>query len=381
MTVFCLPLWLYALLRAPAPRAERALAPLALAAGIAGWLLPTLVTTGGVAPYLELSRALIVENVGRLSSPLFGASRAFVLANLLQCAAWSGALLSLGGLLALLLWPFVRRAAAPPRLPRALLALWLLPALLYFVLMYASKPGYFLFVAPPVLLLVARGLGAAIACLPTSRGPQATRLPLLLLLVLLAAVDLWLFLVPVPRLGRPSAMEVTYNDLLLASHLDGFRRLCSDGPDRCAALYHLPPIAWRAGCVYAPRIDAYQVQTAETQPNRPPGTSVCHCRAGQVRCAPPAIIPLDRELSPAAELWLDARVERLILLVDEHSRLYRQLAASAPIRQARGERGLTLRFLELPPRWSVLALEGLTLRREARGRDPYARSGLRHGRP
>lgn len=379
VTVFCLPLWLYVLVRTPLPIRTRALAPAALAVGVAAWLVPTAWLTGGLGPYLELSRALIVENVGQLSSPLLGARRAFVIANLTRCAYWAAALVDFAGIIALFSWLLARRRNPSSRLTPGFTLLWVAPALLYFLLMYASKPGYFLVIAPPVLLLAARGLDAGLARLPTATGPRPTRLPLALLLVLLAAVNLWLFLVPIPALGRPSAMEVAYHDLLVASHLDGFRKLCADRVGRCAALYHLPPIAWRTGCVHAPTIDAYEVQTPQTQPSRPPGTSHCVCRAGRVSCDPAAIIPHDHELRSTTELWLDAKVDRLLLLVEERSRLFQRLAAAAPIRRLRAARGLELRHLELDGRLP-LRLDGLTIRRAPPGVDPLSRGGLRHSR-
>ncbi len=169
--LFLLPLWLWCVLQSGPKWALAGLAALLLV-GLA-WALPFASVVGGWAQF------------GRASRPMWSAllAQAPVTGHLGQLGVHLGTLLT-GAIGALLLgWLFVPSAAGCELMrARLFLALWLTPALAFFLLVHMSDPQYLMSLAPPLLLFGAIGLGRGL-------GEMSSRWRRAALLALLAAVN------------------------------------------------------------------------------------------------------------------------------------------------------------------------------------------------
>lgn len=368
---FALPLCLFA-----AWRGRFALGQVALAAAVGGaavlaWLVPTALLSGGLERYLEITRTQVVGVVGRSWSPLMGASSAFVEANLRQFVQWLAATVDIWGAAGLVVWLVSalrwrrRRGGAPEtaepgtggdgsgRARWGFFLVWMLPALLFFALMFVSKAGYLLFVAPPICLLAALGLGRLPRLLP-ARGT----LLLWAVVALLTLVDLLHFVQPEDWTGRPAAQRVAVQDAVAKGLFAALEKAAAR--ERVAVVYSLALVPWRTACIYLPGVDNYWLETPQTRPNHPPGYRYCKCRAGKMACVPREMIPRDNAAPRRLSLALDRRVSRVYWLVDPRSRLLAQVAAALPLQRQTEEPGITLRSTPVTGRLPV-TLGGLTL--------------------
>ena len=366
VTVFTFPLWLYCVLRRRPGGREMIYATISLAAGIVAWALPTVLLAGGYHAYSELSHALIWEYVGRINSPFLSVDDRYVWLNIRACLYWLGATIDFGGACAafVALAAFVKgrvakkstvsqnTSAVEEKLPWSFVFVWTLPALLFFVLMFASKPGYFLVLLPAAVFVTSTIIVHSINRLTVA--PLFQRWAPIIIALVLVSINVHLFLREQPFGGRPIARTVALLDAMLRSQLASTAHLSPLGGPRSAALYHFGPTDWRAACVYAPRIDTYILQTEQSWPGRPRGVCFCLCRSGRLSCVPPAAVPTDDELLEAAEVQLHPDVRRLFWLIDDRSQVFRDLREKIKINvYQRSESDIPILYSDIPPSFSL----------------------------
>ncbi len=174
--LFLAPLWVWCVFSGGPRRGVTGLAALVVAT--AAWVLPFLSTVGGLTQYMEIS--------GRLGG------------GMMQFAPLSGNFAQLGVHLMFLLtgavsvlmlgWLFVPRASGTEfARSRPFLALWLLPALAFFVLVHTAHPHYVMVLAPVALIAGGLGLGRALA----AQTDRWRRVALLALIVVVNGAFTW----------------------------------------------------------------------------------------------------------------------------------------------------------------------------------------------
>jgi len=137
---------------------HKALSVAALLAGTASWLVPTVVLSGGLGPYLEACafvRSLASRESITLDGSVLGFSRNLVR---LGSALLAGTGLLGVGALALLERSARRRLAAMERVRFWTIALALALPLLFFLFVFIHKPGYLLLVLPVLTIVLFAGL-------------------------------------------------------------------------------------------------------------------------------------------------------------------------------------------------------------------------------
>ncbi len=150
--ILLLPLWLYATWAGGRCRLFAGL----LTVGVVclAWFIPLIVLSGGLQEYLAASRRL--SSIIMQLTSIFGHGLPAAAANLQYIAM---ALLSAHGIGLAFFVPLVlgqvRWSWELSTFERRLLALWIVPPLLFFVLVHVGQAGYLLFILPATLLLQA----------------------------------------------------------------------------------------------------------------------------------------------------------------------------------------------------------------------------------
>ncbi|HVM61457.1 MAG TPA: hypothetical protein VMV72_11390 [Verrucomicrobiae bacterium] len=166
-TAPCLiPLGLYVLWRAEQQRGWKLLCAIALTVSFSlFWFIPTMRSAGGFASYIHLLR---LKNQFDAHQTVWGGGglKAFWtnIGNL-SAATWVGLLAAaLIFVIEFILWSVFEKPTAKDHLRRAhrlqfhLLALWIAPMVLFWLLMYVTMPGYALNFFPAVAIFAALGL-------------------------------------------------------------------------------------------------------------------------------------------------------------------------------------------------------------------------------
>ncbi|OGJ85052.1 MAG: hypothetical protein A2268_16180 [Candidatus Raymondbacteria bacterium RifOxyA12_full_50_37] len=173
--IFLLPLWFFLIFSGASTAGYRIAHLLLLATATSLWFVPTILNCGGIAAYLKLSSDTVLPFF-RDSSLFYGAPLAHHAIMAAKLAFWIA--LYFGLCLAVSFLVKKQTGLEPlDRDERRFFALWTLPAILFFALVYIAKPGYLLFLLPPVVIAAALHLSAF--------APQVRKLALLTVLIIL----------------------------------------------------------------------------------------------------------------------------------------------------------------------------------------------------
>lgn len=249
--VFLFPLWLFSARKESLPRIGAALALGAIV--VLSWLIPMLAMTGGADAYLAAFRELWLFNTGHNSVFENGPVRLKEFALILTAFLFfsMGAALPLS---ALALYALVRTGRLPLLLRRetAFLAFWILPAFLFYLLVFIhpSNPGYALIMLPPLTLACSNAIMFLVDELKkfTTRDLSSA----LVCIVLLSNAGIFLL----ARI-HTSRWELVEHDRNTAAVL---RELSAFNPEKTALFtgpYHY--YGYRHLMVYLPRFTVYQV--------------------------------------------------------------------------------------------------------------------------
>lgn len=353
VTMFLAPLWAVALLRGAHPWRRR-LASAGLAVlGVAAWLVPSAALAGGPGEYLRLTRVLTLDVVAARASPLVGSFAYGAERNVVSVLAWTffaAAPLLAPALLALV--PGTTHRASPPR-PWLVLLLWALPAFAFYLLLFASKPGYVLTYYAPLAVLCAGEAAAGIERLAARWAGAGPRAGAWLTALVAAAMvgtgaTLFLFASPGPddRLGI-SLPHVRSADLLLRRALEvAEREERAAGPGRTAFVANLWLPDWRRFSYYHPGAPVWHLVSRETYGGLGDHADACVSLARRMRC-----LSWD---GGGREIPLAPAVERLVLF---GGHLERWLTDSfGPVRAAhRSDRGFDYTVVDVTGLVSVRA--------------------------
>lgn len=145
-----LPLWIASALRAPGTRKDRVRALWVMAGAVLVWLLPAMLASGGPLSFIRANLDYVSDQAS-VSSGLFGASGSRWRTSVTQLMVWT-----LCGVIALplptvLAWR--RREGWGVGWDRiAFLALWILPFLIFAIVVHVEDPGHTLAMVPVVSL-------------------------------------------------------------------------------------------------------------------------------------------------------------------------------------------------------------------------------------
>jgi len=162
--VFLLPVWALITLRAQLGWRARTAGVAAGATALLAWLVPMLVSAGGLSGYLQASDYL--DATFATDSFVHTRSLRVLAGNLLRFASSASMALAPAGVLGVALW-LLRRgrtrsddAGAPAPTGTWVLVVALLAPMAFFVLVYFHKKAYALVLLAPALVLAMRGLNA-----------------------------------------------------------------------------------------------------------------------------------------------------------------------------------------------------------------------------
>lgn len=156
---FMFPVWLFCLWYGKTSYPKIGKAVLVLIAAVLVWLVPTVLSTGGLGEYLQLSAAQ--SGASTYTSILLGASLSAQLINSGLALIWSVWGLTIFGLIMVLLFLLYHRhgwrSKFVPYLknPKSIFfILWIAPAFLFYFIIYIIKPGYTLVYLPALMIVV-----------------------------------------------------------------------------------------------------------------------------------------------------------------------------------------------------------------------------------
>ena len=279
-------------------------------AGLAAWMIPLGLLGGGLAAILGRFGTQFFQMFGATYSPLMGASAAGVRTNLDLLWRYTATVGVPAAAVAVLLLPAalgrIRGAGGRPGVYLA----WLIPPFVWFVAMFAAKPGHLLMIAPPLALATARVVPRAL--------PEARRLLSTVLLAALVATQAVLFFAPPAAwsasISASSWPATRYGDLTTESLLDGLERQARGDPSSLLVLARDGEPSFRTAMYYLPEVHVtWLMDPGSTGVVR--GPDACDGWHHAVRCASGAGFWERWDLPPAATLVVPASVRRIAWLV------------------------------------------------------------------
>jgi hypothetical protein len=247
-----LPLFLAVLWRNRSRRALIAGAAALYGAGVASWLTPAVVASGGVSGYIGLIRTYSRDQF--TTSLFFDASLPVAAKMAAAAVIWPG----LGVLTWIWFVPFAHARMIRERLaPLApILLLWFVPALLFFALVHVADPDQSLLLAPIYCIAGGAVIDSALAR-PAWMCYRAAAC------VLLAGANVFLFFNP-PK-GIPEAAGygvVKYINRQSQAVFSALEKLAAQGS--LQVLVYQPPLTWRKIAYYTRPSPVYVVEDSAT---------------------------------------------------------------------------------------------------------------------
>lgn len=158
MVMLLFPLWLFCMLHNRTTLKKMLKGLSILVVGVLLWLIPTLVSVGGLENYLELLST--VSSAG-YTSLLMGASLSSQIINSGLSIVWYLLALNLFGIIIMVIFLILQRGNWKRKLGVCLentksrfFILWILPAFLFFTVIYIIKPGYALISLPALVIIL-----------------------------------------------------------------------------------------------------------------------------------------------------------------------------------------------------------------------------------
>jgi hypothetical protein len=352
--LFPFALWRLALActgRVPAGWAARfAVAGLAALAGIAAWGVPLALLAGGLDRLSAAFGAQFLDLFGRAYSPLMGASRAAVLTNLDGLWRYLLSALSVGGLAGALAWPLLRDRSGRARESVATIALWVVPPLLWFVLMFIYKPGHALGIVPAFALgaaaVLARagrpsgGPGAPAAAPDASRGTRFLG-PALIGAVALAQAAL--FLAPPPAwtitVGEQGLPSLQHAQVDTVATVDALNELAQGDPDAVLVVCRDARFSFRRAMYHVPSLRVLWLLDRDSTGAPMPGLELCESRSRTTACRSGAGFWQWTALPPTIDVPLAPSTRHVAWFVEPGTAFDRALRSG----------GVPLRAVDVPP--------------------------------
>ena len=156
---FMFPLWLFSLWFGKTSYFKISKALIVLILAVLLWFIPTIISTGGLGEYLQLSAAQ--SSASTITSIVVGASLSAQVINSGLATVWSLWGLTISGIIMILLFLIYHhsgwRTKFIPYLKNPLnifFILWIAPAFLFYLIIYVIKPGYILVYLPALMIIL-----------------------------------------------------------------------------------------------------------------------------------------------------------------------------------------------------------------------------------
>ena len=164
--LFALPLWLFCVFCQTRDWRKLIVAGGLLGLGVLVWYVPVIANVGGLSNYSQISNGLSGDAAQRMNM-YFGGIAGYLYMNFANLLVWSLQMLTPIGWVCLP-WSFVlirKRWRQGLWKNRTVLyfALWTLPPLLFYALIFIDKPGYLLNIVPPLCIITARAVEVVVA--------------------------------------------------------------------------------------------------------------------------------------------------------------------------------------------------------------------------
>jgi len=183
LVIFMAPLWLWAIWR---QRSWRGLLIniLIIFGGTLAWLLPAMWLSGGLLKFWQAVSGILLGKSGLYSFTVF--DQGWVKLSLYAQSIWNNLLLNFG--LAFLITAFYLASWLAPQAGERKLSLlnlwfwclWIVPAMLFYLLIVFTIPGYLLIVLPALTILVAVSVVGLIESLMAAYHFRTSQSPLLI---------------------------------------------------------------------------------------------------------------------------------------------------------------------------------------------------------
>ncbi len=331
--LFMAPLVAAAFLRGVPSWRVRAVAIGLAILGTVAWFVPTAISAGGATTFLTLTSNLTTGIVARLVSPLIGESMVWATNNITDILAWT-AMVPMPLLVASFPLLFVRSSTGVcsrpgPGLPW-LCILWVLPAMTFYLAMFASRPGYVLTYFAPLVVAVSALAERGAEALVRRFAGRTNLVVWLLAPVVTVALCLRIFfdIGYLADTAGISAKSIGTAEDMLQMGLDAVaEHEASAGPGTTAFVVIHPAPDWRRLSYYRPDVPIWLLMSKR---NFPIGDGVDACRAQDRRfdCASGPGFWTNLELPDRLEVPVDAGTERLVILLPPS--MLREMAVKVP---------------------------------------------------
>ena len=156
---FMFPLWVFSLWFSKTSFFKISKALIVLIVAVLLWFIPTILLTGGLGQYLQLSAAQSTVSIN--TSILLGASFSSQLVNSGLALVWSLWGLTIFGIIMILLFLLYHHSGWRSKFilylknPLSIFfILWIAPAFLFYLIIYVIKPGYILVYLPALMIIL-----------------------------------------------------------------------------------------------------------------------------------------------------------------------------------------------------------------------------------
>lgn len=311
------------------------------AVGVFVWIVPLLGLAGGPARLADLFGTQFFRLFGTHYSPLMGARPGAVLRNLDVLWRFVVEGLSASGLAAIaLLAATCLRPLRGDGFGWVLLA-WVVPAFLWFGLMFIYKSGHLLFLVPAFALASARAILRGIESRTLSRAVAGAAV-LGQAGLFLAPPEAWVLAV-----GGRSWPAIQYGETRTAETIRALRGLAAGHPDRVLVITRDGPFDFRTAMYYVPEMRVVWLLDRESTGATRPGALACEALGHRVRCSWGAGF-WDGETWPAeATIRLEAEVGHIAWFWDPAGRFREEARRAVPVREVPAGRITTVEVTDL----------------------------------
>ncbi len=310
-------------------------------AGALAWALPLMWLAGGPGPLVDHFGTQFFRLFGAQTSPLMGAPRSAVLHNLDLLWRFTIENLSASGLAAVVLLVASRLRPLRTDALGGLLVAWVLPAFLWFGLMFVYKSGHLLVLVPAFALVSARAVTRGIESFVLVRAVAGA--------VVLAQAGL--FLAPpegwIRTVGGRSWPALQHGEVLTAETIEALRRLAGGRPERVLVITRDARFDFRTAMFYLPEMRVVWLLDHESTGAARAGVLACEAVAHEVRCASGQGFWTGEAWPKEAQVQVGPEVRYVVWFCDPAGPFHREVRRAVLVRDVRFGRLATLEVTDL----------------------------------
>jgi hypothetical protein len=331
---------------------------LLLFAGIVGlctWLLPLVFLSKDFGSVVRSFKYQFFSMYANAYSLLFGADLRAVLMNQGRLLTYLAGAISLSGIFALFV--FVTRFR--PRFARELLlviVIWIVPALLWFSLLFIAKPGHLYFWVPLFALLEARAFARLTPFFRNFLTGSAV------------ASNILLFITPpifyTAHVSGLSYPVIRYSDSLMEKAVQTIKEVTKEDKDSAVVVTRDGFFSFRAGMFYVPEVRTLWLRDWESTGILTRGVQVCEGRHRLEICDPgPEFFP-ESAWKEGATVVLPSKTRVIFFSASREGEFLKMLKKSARLEPVMHGKTKVLYALWLPQGSFELRIGPYTFKRE-----------------